>query len=471
MLEEGATEHCRLADAQTQTPPWDTIYSSSRAPNTSPLDLPYVTPEAGGEAGSPSSETLEDSNGSETSHAGADGQATILYPSEDKVVLVDDVVSFLLTKKTIDRLHRIVVASKEFKKCRSSFKDAERKAKMGQSFLDHSLHQINNPKVPEHVKTQVRQNLERRKPSILADIQRKVEIERELGIKTINLEFLREQSDETFEQVLTDVGIIEQPQNAASTLEVQSDDDVPEAVDADEELLAEIDEVEDQEPHITREGSETDNKEYDAMGSPPANQSEVDEDEDESELQIAQREHNEAFHKLKQATEEFNERDEAYRMDVERHADGKEFSREQIDLFHLQISMELTRNLKQAEADFERTRARAQDLGILAWSAASSEHQTIYDDVDDGYLESEDPANNANMAEHARAAIDTWIAEVDGIEEPAISENPAMEWEAKSVNMSDSVSVCDENPRQRRRIDQWRKQQELLRAMDFGIVE
>lgn len=483
LLEEGARRKSRRTDALTQTPDWETDI-----PKCGAFPLQHHNMEESAESHSASgSDTQGDSltsdlpgelRDSEAAQVAEDDETTqtMLYPTRDRVVVVNDRIAFLLTKETTDRLRHIFVATRSIKDCQRKFKAAEREASIGQSFIDNSESEINDPTTPEHIRMEVKEDLEQQKPSILADIQRKQELERELEIQTVDLEYFREQSDEIFEQIMTDAGIIEEPEESVNCQNSNSIHNSLQRGNNEAEMIEETgyDVEDDEEEHTTHIDSDADKAMHMALEDPSLTQHDI--NQEESETHIAQREHHQALHDLRSAKQAFDMRDEAYNRDLERYGDGAEHSKEDIDLFHLRIGMEFTRNLRKAEEEFERTRVRARALGIHAWSTISSDAQMIYDDDDDGYLDSEDPANNADMTDYDRKVIDAWAAEidvieVDAIEESGISETPAIEWEAKSVNMSDSVSVCDGNPRQRRRIDQWRKQQELLREMDFGIVE
>lgn len=475
LLEEGIKRKARRTDALTQTPDWDLVDPNCRAFHLQHNNMgesvePRSTSDSGTQGDLQPSDLPGELRDSEAAQVTEDDETTqtMLYPNRDRIVVVNDRIAFLLTKETTDRLRHIFVATRSIKECQRKFKAAEREASIGQSFIDNSESEMNEPTIPEHIRMEVKQDLEQQMPRILADIQRKQELERELEIQTVDLEYFREQSDEIFEQIMTDAGIIEDPEETINDQDSHSGNSSLQTDNEEAEMIEEAgNEVEEHEEQMTHRDSDADKAMHMALEEPCVTQHDI--NQEESEIDIAQREHHQALHHLRSAKQAFNLRDEAYYRDLERYGDGTEHSREDIDLFHLRIGMEFTRNLLEAEQEFERSRVRAQAFGILTWSTTSSDAQPIYDDDDDGYLDSEDPANNADMTDSDLKVINTWVAEVDVSEESVTSEMPAMEWEAQSVNMSDSVSVCDENPRQRRRIDQWRKQQESLREMDFGF--
>ena len=516
LLEEGTVKKSEQAHAQTQTPDWTNTHSSDvqsavhrrsqeddstsfsqHSLNRASTDASDHGPnpfDDGKRGTSRASSLCETQSRLEGLEQEVDDTATEKpqYPEENRLVVVEDFISLFLTEESIDRIGRIIVAVRAYKQAQAEFEEAKGEASIGQSYIENAESQIQDPRIPKPVRNQIRESLDERKPGILMDIQRKKDLKKEFNIQKCSLDYLRSQSDGVFEQILSEAGLLEEPEKGKSTApgmahggfsemgseqreKIESDQDALPTYNLPSTISMESgndgtegpDEADSnfQEPQIPDTASEMDDL-------PVENQDGVawSETDPRSEIRKAQEEHDRAWEALRTAGKLFEEREAAYKRDIAQHADGPDFSRTDIDLFHVNLGRQLTQNLREAEEEFERTRARAEALGILAGSVAS-DPETIYDDVDDGYHESEDPANNANMAEHTRATIDTWIDEVDAIEEPVISETPAMEWDAKSVNMSDSVSVCDGNPRQRKRIDQWRKQQELLREMDFGIVE
>ena len=135
----------------------------------------------------------------------------------------------------------------------------------------------------------------------------------------------------------------------------------------------------------------------------------------------------------------------------------------------------MTRNLREAEEELERTRARAEALGLQAWSDATSRTRIVYNDEHDGYHESQDPANDAGMMDRGR--INTWVGGVGAFKETSKPSTPIIEGDTESVrrsetgsvHISDSCSVFDDDPKQRRRIYRWQEHQELLRKARLGI--
>lgn len=106
-----------------------------------------------------------------------------------------------------------------------------------------------------------------------------------------------------------------------------------------------------------------------------------------------------------------------------------------------------TAKLIEAEAELEQARKHARELGLML--DCYDQESDFFDDVDDGYAESEEAAM---IAEVDKSKILNWI---DHSEEK--SENPADcdQWDAMTVDISDSISAVGEG-KDRFRIDRWR---------------
>ena len=272
-------------------------------------------------------------------------------------------------------------------------------------------------------------------------------MEQELGLQSCNLKYLREQVDQVFEDIMTDAGVIEPCHENSDAGDGEADAEVFEDDSIsyyEPQKIADTAEAEDDLPG----GSET------WSATPHGTDVEMDE------KHIAREENDQAFQNLQLARTMFNDREAAYHRDVAEHADGVKFSREEIDIFHVQLGAELTKDLREAEEGYERTRAHAKALNILVNSIASGPET-------DGYRESQDPAEFADMVD--REYIEWWATGVAEAQEVSSSSPPpSVDWETESVKMCDSCSTYDETPRQRRRIDQWHAEQENLRAVWFS---
>ena len=373
---------------------------------------------------------------------------TILYPDENRVVIANDIPAFLLTKETMSRLHQTIIASRNLKHCQIHFEDVEGEASIGQSFIENAESQINDPNTPAHLKDQIRLDLEQRKPSILDDVRRKGDLQREIGVQMCDLDFLREQLDETFEQMMADAGVIEEsgtPVIAETNVENAG---VTAAVGLDSPV---------QDLHETQSFHGRDNL---SLG---RSEHTLKIPQDFAEMDAARDEHIQAFQNLQMARMHFDQREELYNMDVAEHADGTlECSREEIDLYHVQQGAQLTKNLREAEEEFERTRAQAEVLDILVDVVVPTPET-------DGYRESQDPACAFTVLD--RDHIQRWATGVADAESLPSLSPPSTDWSARSVGISDSLSNCAEDPEQRRWIDRWHTEQEAMRAGFSSDVE
>ena len=150
----------------------DTVSGTSPAPASAPASQVDLLAER----------EFQGSNTSKAPQAveGHDAMVTVIYPDKDRVVLADDRLSFLLSKATVGRLQQIAMAKRFFRKFNSRYQEAKREAGMGQSLIEHSEAEINNPALPEYIRAEIEQDLERRKPGIRIKINRKMEMKQVL---------------------------------------------------------------------------------------------------------------------------------------------------------------------------------------------------------------------------------------------------------------------------------------------------
>ena len=461
LLEEGVTEESQaslFADAHTQTPgDWGTgssLYDLSDIQQQEQVEStqPYPSSDLGKQADLLSHE----SHNPEPSEASEDDETPqpLLYPSSTRIVLVHDRVAFALTKETIDDLHQVIVNSRSLKHCRTELEEAKRKADVGQSYIDMAESQVNNPKLPDHFRDQVKQDLEHCRDVILGDIQRKEDLEQEFRIQACNVELQRGDMDDLFERIMFDAGIIDEAGDNISVHESQTNQHVPQA---------NIKDADNGENEIEIEGlAETGDLPSESEETSPDVKNDL--NPKESEMDIAEKEHTEAWNALQVAIQQFDRREEAYNEDIAEHADSGKYSRTEVDLFHYQLGAALTKDLREAEEELERTRERCEALGIQVNSSTAGS-EIFFDDQD--YRESQDPAQDTGRID--RDVIEKWVTQVVGAERPPGEVPPSpsnadTEWDAQSVNMSDSCSTWAHNPKERKLILRYQKQQELLRG-------
>ena len=463
LLEEGVTKGDRApisTDAHTQTPDhWiagspqydmsDREQSLAKSTQSSPssessMQVDQQNHELPKESCPP--ETPEFTDDSETP------QPNILYPTSTRIVLIDDRVLFALTKETVDQLNQLIIANRSLEQCQARFRDAKGDAEIGQSFIDNAESQINDAQLPEHFRDQVERNLKERRSAIEDDIQRKIDLKRELSLQEAHVAYQRAELDDMFEQIMTEAGIIDQPGDDSSVLESQHNQVVPETNSRDAEGYETDDHEMEEPPEMDDTLSEYKKASSDVRDTFNPSKSEVD---------IAQQEHTQAWEDLQLAGQQFDNRDQAYKQDLTEYLATGEYSRTDIDLFHYQQGATLTKNLREAEEELERTRARCEALGIQINSSTAGS-DVFFDDQD--YRESQDLAQDTVRID--RDVIEKWVAQVAGApsEEPPSPSPADTEWDVESVAMSDSCSTWAHNPKERKLILRYQKQQELLRA-------
>lgn len=122
---------------------------------------------------------------------------------------------------------------------------------------------------------------------------------------------------------------------------------------------------------------------------------------------------------------------------------------DRIDLFNVRHQ---TFALIDAEAAYEHAKSQARALGI--YGNDLDQESDFVDDVEDGgYLESLEAELLASVDQEF---IEAWRLEIGGDEDgETLQGQDSDEWDAKTVNISDSISLVDRG-RNRRRIDRWR---------------
>jgi len=158
-----------------------------------------------------------------------------------------------------------------------------------------------------------------------------------------------------------------------------------------------------------------------------------------------------ARHKLDHWTDYYDEEYAAYCECVD---EGRmEPARTMFDNVLLEENQDATRKVIQAEEELETARRLVRDLGVTLHG--SMLESGFGDHADDGYRVSEEKA----VIEHVdRDKIQKWMSEDD---DGHYFPTDCDEWESKTIDLCDSVSVVAEG-KDRKRIDHWRLHCELL---------
>lgn len=390
------------------------------------------------------------------------------FPEENRIVIFQDLISVLLTEETLKRISATIVASNSLNQQQRRYDQVKKEASIGETFLRNAEAHINNVETPEDYRESQKENLQQRLPQVMENIRRANEMERELGIQRCNLEYSRGRLDRVFQQVLTEVGMMDEPENEAFVEERQAGTD-------DEATILKEQAVPSSRTAIGRHQSSPESRLL--IPAPQSNQEgsvgttalldstmgSLVEDftvyADEDVAQEARARLNLATEKVEQAQAAFQQRHVEHLNDIRDYEDV--CSKTDIDVYHVQRGAELTRAYREAEGEWEKAREQAKALGLLANHAA--QEFDFVDEDDDGYRESQDPAHNIDSAN--RYAIESWIADVvGGLEEigPPDSQDP--EWCGESVNISDAGSAVNTCTAWRKAIDCWHAQQAQLRS-------
>lgn len=170
-----------------------------------------------------------------------------------------------------------------------------------------------------------------------------------------------------------------------------------------------------------------------------------------------------AGYALRQRRAQFDNRQNDYESELERfqfaRANGTTSCTQTLfDCLAFEGVQQLTRALINAEADQESVLERARALGIL--QNEYDQESNFISDISDGYHESEEASLQAAVD---RTFIRSWTdnivhsppEELEELQELEEGQEPD-EWEAKTIGISDSISVVDYS-RNRERIDRWRE--------------
>ena len=157
----------------------------------------------------------------------------------------------------------------------------------------------------------------------------------------------------------------------------------------------------------------------------------------------------------------FENRQNDCQMELERFQDAvakgtTSCTQTRFDCLAVETAQELTRELIDAEAYEEYAVERARALGIL--SPYEDQESNFLSDISDGYHESHEASMKAAVNRNFIQAwndtiVDSEPEENEDLEEPD-------DWDAKTVDLSDSISLVDHS-RNRKRIDHWRRVCEL----------
>lgn len=342
---------------------------------------------------------------------------------QDRAITVNDgakeCIAFLLTKETVLRLAEIARKGKKIKEISQTYQKASQDVSFGQGFLGYFPTMLEDATTQEEY-DQLNRDLERRKPEILRDIERKEYLESELQSQNESLACTRDLAEGAFEQILL----------AAQLL--------PEGHEEYAKNLGE-------------ESSDMDGSTI--RSTPKEEQSFVNEYHSEildpiEELDLARQLVFELQDRFDTEREWQDQKIVEYRQMQQQGL--VDFPESELDLLHVQQRAETTRALIEAEEAFEQARAKARTLGLLQNEP----------DQESGFIDGTDDASSVcqDLAAHVSGlnatSVQAWASRVAEARDEDWVEPDVDEWDSRSVSMSDSVSVVA-NGKWRKRIDRW----------------
>ena len=357
-------------------------------------------------------------------------EAPQLTTGPSRIIVSHDGLAMLLTKDMIAELSRIIKSSRQLEFLEEQYNKAKRNVSSTQTFIE-KLELLMASSEDEDEKVRVKEGLEKRKATYLRDVGRRDQLDHEVRFSRLDLHYMQDLLQGTFEKILSDANLIDMPELVHEDGHASSRPQSPEPG-----LLA---------------PSETDEKPMTTNLS-----------EGRMVLEEVERTRQNLFQaqELFDATRDVNEKDkiEYQRMKAIGMVD---FSEHELDLVHFQNLSENARALIIAEQEHKEAQAKARELRLLGneWDQESD----FVDDPDDGYRESQEAdMKAAPSVEYMR----NWTEETTGCQN-AFSVQPEEKevdyWEAKSVAMCDTLSCVDLDLNHRRRIDQWQETMESQR--------
>ena len=365
---------------------------------------------------SPEDQELIDENSVET--------RTVRYKNgPNRTVFVKDgdrdCVAFLLTEETVRLLSTMVQKRRKLDSRAQLYQEVSRAAKFGVGFLEYSETMLAEATSKEEY-DQIKEDIDRQQPEILKNIERKEKLESERQAWEDDLDYSRSQVENIFEQILLNAQLMQDPQDDgwADSHEARN------TALGDSEMQEERSTIRDQNP------AEPHPLEEDRAARQRLLEAQIDFDS----LQSVQ----------EQKIIEYRQLEQEGRV---------QFSESELDLYHVQMGRDITRALIEAERTYSEAFAKVRGLGLL--ESGFDQESGLGDCTNDDCSAFVDPG--AVAASFNPSFIEAWADDVyHSQEEDMMDIAPETDdWEARTVTMSDSVSVvATENDR--KQIDRWR---------------
>ena len=295
------------------------------------------------------------------------------FTQENKIAVMRNIVSILLTQDTLRLMGKTIVEKKTYQNYEIEYEQMKRQAAVGEAFIEVQQSKMDDVNLTEDFREHVRQDIQNARPRVLEDIRCRDEMERELSTLKTSLEYTRGQMDDIMETLMIDVGILERT--------------APEHQADEQRTTYDKDRLSEEYPHPEEVSKSNGNG--DTIHEAHTYESTVSATESatESIAWKARVRLETAVSRLILAEDQFEQRQEGYYEDVSDY--GHDHTRTEIDHFYFRKGAELTRELRDAEDEYYEARAEAMALDLL--NNTANQEFDFADEESDGYRESEDP--------------------------------------------------------------------------------
>jgi len=375
------------------------------------------------------------------------GPTRFVYANDD----MKNCLALLLDRATSDALNAIavgrrsiIIKEEELKVARHDLEVIESSHKMPET-LTEMIEQARCIR-------QVRQEIEDDIPELVQARQRIQHLEEELCLPRFNLEILRDETQRSFERALKEANLLEIPPHHAQPSDDAAMSMTSEGRGAGFSTVPEGPPLRDENTTPEFEGQrfreEPQSLRYE----------EADFSEDEAIRRCALEDLAESRKALEEAQYQHDCRQQHYAEDLDEYQQKWEegvwnFSQSVFDRRQVQIGQEVTRDLIEAEEAIEKAKAKVEALGLEANPGWSDYYGDMYE------LSLPGSQVAVVVTPNARARIETWLEQSASENKfplfgADIEEIDLEDWDATSVNQSDSISAvaADEY---RSKIDRW----------------
>lgn len=335
-----------------------------------------------------------------------------------------DCLALFLNRDMVTNLNDIFSGSHKVERLEEKFENASRDADLARIFLDQSAVLLKGMDRPEQMITIKHDMREAERALEKASLQ-KERLEEDLWTEKHNLAYSRNRSEDMLKKIFSDSQLL----NETNDMDQEQ---------SDEELS--------NNNAIDNHSAVSSTSEETFLSVDALNRCATLEEIERS------RQH------LNSLQETFDGREEEYDRDLQEYQEAVDdgsckLPQSEFDRIYITNIGSLTACLKAAELAHKDALSRARALGVI--DNEFEQESDFVDQVDDGYRES----HEADMAAGVdRFFIYSWMDTTAESEEwdddPGL--DPIDEWEVKSVDISDSISMVAEEPR-RTKIDHWRE--------------